>query len=368
MVGGIKVKNLIKILVISIFMLLSFSTFVYAENTVISMGNISGKAGDTIDIPVDISGNTGISSFGMAFEYDNNYLKPIGTKKGVWDSELVFNESYKGSQNTAFAAGAVMNNKTGDGTLFYVSFNVKKEIDNECAPLKLTINQLKHIEDTKLSDISYKINQGSVTPVPSKKMKIGFNFQNLSLSDTVKIPIEIKNNKGISTFGFCINYDSNFLTPVSTEKGIWDSEIIENLNYGKDKIFITGASAENKVGDGAFVYINFKVNKFADLSTKLILDVKQLKKRIKNGDKVTIADIEYTILSGNAEDNTKYDIDKDGHISANDASLILKYVLNKSDNEYGIGAEKNKMIFGDADDNKIITAADAALVLIKALE
>ena len=361
-------RNLIKVLLTSIFIILSFSTFVYAENTVVSMGNISGKLGDTIDIPINISGNTGICSFGMSFEYDKNYLQPVGTKKGLWDSEMVFNESYKGSENTAFATGAGMSNKTGDGVLFYISFNIKKEIDGNCIPIKLTVNQLKHVEGTKLSDVLYTINQGTVTPTPSEKMKIGFDSKYFLLSDIIKVPIEIKNNDGISTFGLCINYDSGFLTPVSVEKGIWDSEIIENLNYGKDKIFITGASAENKTGDGAFAYINFKVNKNAGLSTKLSLDVKQIKKKVQIDGKITTANVDYTALSGNIKfyknsDKAKYDIDKDGNITANDASLILQYVLDKSKNNSGIGFKENNKIFGDVDNNGIITAADAALVL-----
>jgi len=373
MIGGIKMRNLIKILLFSIFMSLSFSTLVHAENTVISVGDIMSKtAGKTVSLPINIRGNVGISSFGMSLTYDNKYFSPVKVTNGIWDSNsdsnsyLVFNKKYKGSENTVFVAGAGKDNKVGNGALFYIHFDVIKDIDEECTPFELTVEQLRHREGetTKIPEVPYKLNQGTISLVPLGKTKIGFSHKSFILSDTISVPVEVTNNNGISTFAFCVNYDKNLLTPISISKGIWNSEpLVYNLKYGENKIFITGASSENKAKDGAFVYINFKVNKKADLlSSELSLEVKQLKRSIKTGTKMSLSDIEYNEVKGDVK-LSNCDINGDGNIDAADASLVLQYVLDRSSNNYDIGSMKNGTIFGDINNNGIINAVDAALIL-----
>lgn len=360
MVGGRKMKNIIKIFIASVFLFILVPSVAYASDTVISVGNTSGTMGDTVKIPINISGNTGISSYGFIFEYDNEYLTPISAENGVWDRDIIFNPNY--AANQVFATGAATSNKTGDGAFIYIKFKIKKDISSDGSTITLKVKQLKHLEGTVSSDLSYTIKSGIITAATTEKIEIGFKDESYSLIGLIKVPIEIKNNLGISTFGICINYDSNYLTPVSVDKGIWDSEIIFNPNYADNQAFVTGASAFNKTGDGKFMYINFKANKISNATTSLKITVKQL----KTAEGATTKNISYLETNGNISlsvDKSVYDIDKNGTINRDDAKIILEYVLNNDIDKFNIGKYINGKLIGDIDADGKITASDASFIL-----
>ncbi len=354
-------KNMIKFLLVLTFGILLQFSFVYAADTTISIGDFKGDKGDTVKIPVNIDGNIGISTFGFIFEYDSEYLTPVSVENGIWDSDIIFNQNY--GENQAFATGAGISNKVGDGVFIYINFKIIKDIDITDLAINLNVKQLKHLDGTTTSNVPYNVKPGLVIPSDIIKTEIGFESMQCPESDIIKIPIKIKNNNGISTFGICINYDSEYLTPISAEKGIWNSEIIFNPNYGKNKAFVTGASIINMVGDGDFIYINFKINKVIDTSTNLTVDIKQL----KTADGTSTKNVAYIELKGNiigTQGYSIYDINKNDVVEANDAEIILEYVLDKNKTKkYDIGKIINGKLIGDVDNDRKITAADAALVL-----
>ncbi len=359
--GGENMKNVIKFLIVMIFGVLLPHSIVYAADTILSAENVSVGADDTIKVPVNINNNVGISAFGIIFEYDSEYLKPVSAEGGIWDNNIIFNSDY--GKNQAFATGAGINNKNGDGTFIYINFKIVKDIDINDLKINLNVKQLKHLDGTNTSNVPYTVKSGLIIPTDISKTRIGFNYNKCPESGTIKVPVKIKNNKGISTFGICINYDSKYITPISVEKGIWNSDIIFNPNYGENKAFVTGASVTNMIGDGDFIYINFKINKIINKSTDLTVDIKQL----KTADGAYTKDVAYTVLNGSVNSISEYsiyDVNKSGTVDVNDAVIILEYVLNKKEtSEYNIGKIVNGKLIGDVDHNGVITAYDSALVL-----
>jgi len=373
--GGESMRKLFAFLSAAICCLLLSSLFVYAENTVVSVGSIEGKVGDTVKVPVKISGNTGVSAFGFLFEYNNEYITPVSAENGVWDADIIFNPNYNKEINKAFATGAAMKNKTGDGEFIFINFKINKAIGNAGAEIKLNINQIKHLEGTVSSDIVCTAENGFIKTAggssESSETEIGFFNKSSVDNDVLTLPIAVKNNVGIANFGIAVNYDSNYVTPISAENGIWDSEIYFNPNYGKNQLFITGAAMKNKTGDGDFVYIKFK--RVKEETAKFSIDIKMLK-TAEEGAKTK--DILYKITNGNISVSSSgedikadpiYDVNEDGNINVNDASLVLAYVLDKSNSKYNIGKLIDGNLIGDADGNGNITAADAALILVTSL-
>ncbi len=355
-------KNIIRFCFYLIFAITLMTTYIYASNTVISVGNIKGTVGETVTVPINISGNTGICSFGFAITYDKNYLTPLGSEKGIWDNDIIFNPNY--SENQAFVTGAGISNKTGNGTFIYLKFKINGNIGTSGTEINVDVKQLKHLEGTTTSDVIYSSKSGIVSTDDLPKVKIGIENCQFDISDKIKVPVKITNNdNGVSTFGIVLNYESKYFTPTSVEKGIWNGDIIFNPNYGENQVFITGAGISNKIGDGDFLYINFDVKTPKNLFSYMNVDVKQL----KNISGISTQDVIFEELNGKVDLFNKEllccDINENNVIDSEDAQLILKYVLNKKDAKYNIGKRINGYLVGDVDGNNIINSVDSSLVL-----
>lgn len=157
--------------------------------------------------------------------------------------------------------------------------------------------------------------------------------------DIVKIPINVlKNeNNGISSFGMLINYDSNYLTPVSCEKGIWANDIVVNTEYSKNQIFVASASNKNFTQNGEFIYVSFKVkDNVSNVITNLSVSFDEL--RYSTGTGINdFVDIVPVLQAGmvsigveTQDDISKWDVDGDGELTANDLSILLQKVLDSS--------------------------------------
>ena len=63
---------------------------------------ISAKPGDTIEIPVYISGNTGFMGISLIFSYDSEIMTPISVSKGSLVTSGLFDDSIGTTENSEF--------------------------------------------------------------------------------------------------------------------------------------------------------------------------------------------------------------------------------------------------------------------------
>lgn len=353
-----KTKNKALSLFIALVMIVMSLQTAYAADTKIYTDNISAEAGSTVSVPIRISGNTtGVSTFGIKIGYDSTVMTPkSGVTNGIYTSDIVFNPTY--STGKAFAAGASISNKTGEGTLFSIDFDINANAAAKSYPITIEVDELKYVSGSTTASIECTVVNGSiqvggstVTPPTdtADSLKIYCGSVSAKPGETVSVPINISGNEstGISTFGFKIGYDSSVLTPESNvTNGIFTNDIIFNPTYSNGVAFATGASAVNKTGDGTLFTVRFKVSDKA-VSGKIypititVDELKYVSGTTINTHKYTTADGEVTIngtgtgtgtgTGGDTDIGLLYgDVDANGIISAADASLIMQKVLDGS--------------------------------------
>jgi len=158
-------KNLFGFLMAIIFSFTSIN-FVFAASTVISTDNLTADAGKTVSVPIKISGNiTGVSTFGMKINYDSSVMTPKSSvTKGVYTSDIIFNPTYKNTPGVAFATGAATDNKTGDGSLFSIDFDINANaVKGKNYPISIEVLELKYISNAKTMDVEHTITNGGIT-------------------------------------------------------------------------------------------------------------------------------------------------------------------------------------------------------------
>ncbi len=171
----------------------------------------------------------------------------------------------------------------------------------------------------------------------------------------VKVPVSIKNNSGISSFGIDIIYDNKYLTPVEVTDGELFKVSLKNLNYSDNIIRVTYAGMSNTSGDGVLFYIVFNVKENIE-NTNCEIEIKPDQIKDANG-----INIEYLTQIGNIQIKNIIlgDVDGDGEVTAADATKILRnYAALEEFNEL----QKSS---GDVDNDGEVTAADATQVLFK---
>lgn len=160
-----------KFILISVFCLVIFNVSVYAQNSenkvTIEPGSISQNKESKFLVPIQLNGNkTGISTIGLEVIYDNKYLQPVSVKEGILGSKMYFNIEYK--ENAIKIGSAAVENKSGDGNLFYVEFKAKPEIKKDIKTnISIKIDEIKYTKENDLIDLDYKLNTGNITILSS---------------------------------------------------------------------------------------------------------------------------------------------------------------------------------------------------------
>jgi len=175
---------------------------------------------------------------------------------------------------------------------------------------------------------------------------------------TIKIPVSIKNNTGISSFGINIIYDNRYLTPTEVIDGELFKDSIKNLNYLDNAIRVTYAGASNTAGDVILFYIVFNVKENIE-NANCEIEIKPDQIKALEGN--STINVEYMTQFGNIQIKNIIlgDVDGDGEVTAADATLILRNYAAL------IEFTETQKSSGDVDGDGEVTAADATQVLFK---
>ena len=145
----------------------TISTFVYTiiedERTTITVSNATAKAGDTIDIAVELSNNSNIAGMLLKLSYDNNLeLKKI-TKGDTLDT-LTFTPPADLSKNSITLLWDGVESDSSNGTILILTFAIKDTAEKGTYNVSLNYNQ-GDIYDNDLNDIDVRIENGNITVI-----------------------------------------------------------------------------------------------------------------------------------------------------------------------------------------------------------
>lgn len=87
----------------------------------ITVGSVSGEAGKTVQVPVEISGNPGAMGFFLQFNYDSEALEYISFEKGGLLTDCEISEEDGSLKLISVEDGDVEK----DGALVYLTFKIR---------------------------------------------------------------------------------------------------------------------------------------------------------------------------------------------------------------------------------------------------
>lgn len=134
------------------------SSGVVIEKGGITIGSVSGKAGDTVTVPVKLSSNPGITAFVMNFKYDPAVL----TYSSYKDGDIIPGIMVNPTDGTIGILGDADNDFTNNGTIINLVFKINKDAGAGQSDITLKVNS-GEICNYNEESIIPKVTNGSVT-------------------------------------------------------------------------------------------------------------------------------------------------------------------------------------------------------------
>jgi len=263
-----------------------------------SVGNVSGNAGDLIEVPIIMSGNTdGVSGIHLELLYDKDSLELIDC---FTDDPEVLQGSWTGSQTTGNIVFVTVTgrNGTGNGNVGWVVFKIKNTAKEGLYPISIGYAKCsKQIADNNQSSFdpkslidgsvtvkntSYNVSnletETAITKEPeitevttnvSTKFnnildEIEFSLDNVSgnAGDIIEIPIEMSGNiEGISGINIELVYDKDSLELLDCYSadlsGSWTAS--KTTGY---MVFVSSTGC-NELGNGTVGFAEFRIKNTA---------------------------------------------------------------------------------------------------------
>ena len=136
-----------------------------ANNIAVNAKNVTANAGEYVDVPIEITENSGIAGFNFNIEYDKSRLRPVSIKAGdiLSDGTFTSNIQQSGDVSNVDYVTSYWNNPsdiTGTGTLVTVRFKVDENATGEI-PVTVTYNE-GDICNQNFENVSADITNGVV--------------------------------------------------------------------------------------------------------------------------------------------------------------------------------------------------------------
>ena len=133
----------------------------------ITVSNAKGDAGETVDVVLSISDNTGITAMQLNVDYDNEYLTLKSVTNGeIFDDEAVQYDVEHLSEKPyvlTWGADIAEENITSNGTLVTLSFEISENAPNGKLPITVTYdNNDAAIYNIDNETVDFVVNNGSV--------------------------------------------------------------------------------------------------------------------------------------------------------------------------------------------------------------
>ena len=148
-------------LVLALVVLLSISAVsLAAEGLSVSLGQGSGKAGETVTLPISLNNNPGISGMSLTLSYDHAVLSFV-------KAENLTDGSFSPNTSSDVITWLYGHNKYEDGDYFSLSFAIKSDAAKGTYPitLSLTDNTGDNLVNENATPIPAALVAGSITVI-----------------------------------------------------------------------------------------------------------------------------------------------------------------------------------------------------------
>ncbi len=231
--------------------------------------------GDTVEIAVSLSGNTGLRALGLDVSYDAEALTLLEAKdSGLLKNFLFTQNAVEGTQRFAFVG---QDPSDANGTLITLSFKVKAAEGS--FPIALKVTQATGVNDKgKATNIASKIADGAISVVSAAEaadpIVLTAASKEAAQGDTVEIGVSLSGNTGLRALGLDVSYDADALTLLEAkDAGLFKNFLFtQNAVKGVQRFAFVGQEPSD--ANGTLITLSFKV-KAAEGSFPVSLKVTQ---------------------------------------------------------------------------------------------
>lgn len=186
-------KKTTSLIICVIIFAMGISCIASVSETALNLGSVSCLPGDVVEIPLTISGNTGIAGAVIKISYDSN-LELVDIAQGDAFGSLTYTPPAKMTSNPITLLWDGMKADLSNGTLVTLKFKAPVN----CGTYSVSASyDIGGIYDGNMNDIDVAIKNGSIAVTDNGTVKC---YMNVGVSDTVNIELTGSQECGGSVF------------------------------------------------------------------------------------------------------------------------------------------------------------------------
>ena len=286
----------------------------------ITVFSATAAPGEEVSLDVSISGNPGINTFSLAFNYDATRLE----LKSVEISEAL------GGQ-FAYAKKAVWINNSDtkyNGTILTAKFKVLDDAENGDAAVSVSYSE-GEIANYNEEDVDFDLVSGKITVKKNdpNASKMTVSTVKTTAGKQVKVAISLKNNPGITAARLFVDYDSSVLTLKNVENGLVFADTAPMLSPSFDVVpyqMQWSVGVKDTAVNDVLATLTFEVNENAKEGSYPI-SVTYDEDEIFN---TNFENVAFEVENGAVEviSYTPGDVNGDGTVNLKDVALLQQYL------------------------------------------
>lgn len=292
----------------------------YANNTEIYIGDVTAMGGKTVDVPITLSGNSGICGANIVISYDKS-LQLTGITKGSALPSLSMTKPGDMTSNPFTIVWDGMEADSTNGTIAVLTFKTPSNAG------KYSINvsyDEGDIVDGTLSPVSVTLKNGSITVEDSAPVLgtiITVDTVTAQPGESFTVPVRIAGNTGICGATLTFNYSTPLaLTNITKGDGFSSLTMTKPGSYSSGPFVLVWDGLEADTSNGIIAYLTFTAPK-----TEGIYDISV---SFDDGDIVdgNLNPVKVDLIQGKANITSGQSIS----IKLNDKNYILTSKCNKN--------------------------------------
>ncbi len=248
----------------------------HAAGMTVSVGTATCSAGESVSIPITLSGNSGFANLGIEIEYDISALTLTNVTAGQTGATYTAAQSI--TINPYNMGWDSTSNNTFNGTIATLEFDVSSSASGSY-PIKVSYykgrdggyedgSDVNYDEDFAPLNLIYEngaitvsgssIVPPSVEPDPSG-MFVKAGMVTGGTGDTVSVPITLSNNTGFSNLGIEVGYDNSVLTLKNVVSNQTGATYTAAQNISTNPYSMGWDSTSNNTFNGTIATLEFEI-------------------------------------------------------------------------------------------------------------
>lgn len=234
---------------------------VYANNTEINIGDVTAMGGETVDVPITLSGNSGICGANIVISYDKN-LQLTGITKGSALSSLAMTKPGSIASNPFAVVWDGMEADSTNGTIAVLTFKTPSNAG------KYSINvsyDEGDIVDGTLLPVSVTLKNGSITVEDSSPVSgtiITVDTVTAQAGESFTVPVRIAGNTGVCGATLTFDYSTSLtLTNIAKGDGFSSLTMTKPGSYSSGPFVLVWDGLEADTSNGVIAYLTFTAPK-----------------------------------------------------------------------------------------------------------